>query len=97
MKVRSGNHNADSKYRIIGVQSFKGSMRRTCVLNPTLGEGRHLINGQFCGGHIDPVTLDVTGYIQLNNETSPGFKGFICPLGQTCMVRTFPSTKLSAN
>jgi len=61
-------------------------MRRTCVINPTLGEGRHLRDGQFCGGHIDPVSLNVTGYIQLNKETVADAKGYICPLGQVCMV-----------
>ena len=42
--------------------------------------------GKFCGGYIDPVTLKVMGYVQLNNQTASGVKGFICPLGQTCMV-----------
>ena len=61
-------------------------MRRTCVISPTLGEGRHLRDGQFCGGFIDPVTLNVTGYVQLNNHTVGTPKGYICPLGQVCMV-----------
>lgn len=71
-------------FSIIGVQSFKGSMRRTCVIV----EGHHLRDGQFCGGHIDPVTLNVTGYIDLNNNTVPDSKGYICPLGQRCMVNS---------
>ena len=72
--------------RIIGVQSFKGSLRRVCVISPTLGEDTHTISNQFCGGHIDPVTLSVTGYIQLDNLTFPSAKGYICPLGQLCTV-----------
>ena len=71
---------------IIGVQSFKGSLRRACVISPTLGEDIHRISNQFCGGHIDPVTLSVSGYIQLDNLTYPSAKGYICPLGQLCMV-----------
>ncbi|KAG6853801.1 hypothetical protein C0991_001251 [Blastosporella zonata] len=43
-------------FSIIGVQSFKGSFRRTCMLQPVLGEQAIPI-AQFCGGHIDPVTL----------------------------------------
>lgn len=78
--------------RIIGVQSFKGSMRRTCVISPTLEEGPVMRDDQFCGGHIDPVTLNVTGYIQMaNNQSVSDPKGYICPLGQTCMVRRSPS------
>jgi len=61
-------------------------MRRTCVINPTLGEGRILRDKQFCGGHIDPVSLNVTGYIELGNNSVLEPKGYICPLGQVCMV-----------
>jgi len=74
-------------HRIIGVQSFKGSMRRTCVITPTLGEGFVLRDQQFCGGYIDPVSLNVTSYIHLGNKTaSEPPKGYICPLGQVCRV-----------
>jgi hypothetical protein len=74
-------------HRIIGVQSFAGSMRRTCVISPTLGEGRVLRDQQFCGGYIDPVSHNVTSYMQMDNKTSSEPpKGYICPLGQVCMV-----------
>jgi len=64
-------------------------MRRTCVINPTLGEGPILRDGQFCGGHIDPITLNVTSYIpQAGSPGSSEPKGYICPLGQVCMVRS---------
>jgi len=75
--------------RIIGVQSFKGSFRRTCVISPTLGETPHLRDGQFCGGFIDPQSMNVTGYVQRNNQTVSSAKGYICPLGQICMVGLF--------
>jgi hypothetical protein len=77
------------EHRIIGVQSFKGSLRRTCVITPTLGEDTHRITSQFCGGHIDPANLNPTGYIQLNNQTFQSPKGYICPLGQLCVVHRF--------
>lgn len=72
--------------RIIGVQSFKGSLRRTCYISPTLGEQEIQTNKQFCGGYIDPISLNKTGYIQLNGQTVESTKGYICPLGQVCRV-----------
>ena len=73
--------------RIIGIQSFNGSLRRTCYFQPTLGEQEIPIPTQFCGGHIDPTTLNVTSYVPVaSNRTDPHIKGFICPLGQICKV-----------
>lgn len=72
--------------RIIGVQSFKGSLRRACYLSPTLGEQELQIDNQFCGGYIDPTSLNVTGYIQLDSQNADATKGYICPLGQVCRV-----------
>ncbi|KAF9557915.1 high-affinity cell membrane calcium channel [Agrocybe pediades] len=88
--------NFRSFYRIIGVQSFKGSFRRSCVISPALGEGPHLRDGQFCGGFIDPITLNVTGYVQLNNQTAPSAKGYICPLGQICMELSNPKENIES-
>ena len=81
-------------HRIIGVQSFKGSYRRTCMISPTLGEASIARTGQSCGGNIDPVTLDKVGYLQLNGKTTSEAKGYICPLGQICTVCVvlFPGT-----
>lgn len=72
--------------RIIGVQSFKGSYRRSCWLNPILGEGATQLPDQRCGGYIDPISLNLTGYIMLDGTLSPDTKGYICPLGQVCKV-----------
>lgn len=71
--------------RIIGVQSFKGSLRRSCYLASTLGEDEIHLDSQFCGGYVDPVSLNVVGYIQLDGAASTS-KGYICPLGQVCKV-----------
>lgn len=73
--------------RIIGVQSFKGSLRRSCYVSPTLGEGELSLSNQFCGGYIDPITMNATGYIQMDNTSTDSTKGYICPLGQVCRVR----------
>ncbi|KAJ6589250.1 Ion transport protein-domain-containing protein [Mycena capillaripes] len=71
-------------FSIIGVQTFKGSLRRNCVLNATLGEPDTVLDGQFCGGWLDPVSLNKTGYVTLGGEISADIKGYICPIGQTC-------------
>ncbi|KAJ6472696.1 Ion transport protein-domain-containing protein [Mycena vitilis] len=71
-------------FSIIGVQTFKGSLRRTCVLNATLGEPDTPLSDQFCGGWINPTSLNKTGYITLGGEVSTDIKGYICPIGQTC-------------
>lgn len=78
-------------FAIVGVQSFKSSLRRTCVwLNPEPG-GQNYVqnlapeNIQFCGGYLDAVTglpmpwLNSTGQ---NGTTS--HKGFLCPQGSVC-------------
>jgi len=73
--------------RIIGVQTFKGSLRRSCVLSAINGEPEIQLQGSFCGGYIDPITLQQVGYLDLNRNHQNAAKGYICPLGQICMVR----------
>lgn len=70
-------------FSIIGVQSFKGSLRRNCYLLPTLGEAQTQLS-TFCGGHINATTLQPSPYIQLDGSSGDTVKGFICPLGQIC-------------
>ncbi|KAJ6629913.1 Ion transport protein-domain-containing protein [Mycena sp. CBHHK59/15] len=77
-------------FSIIGVQTFKGSLRRTCWLDPTLGEPPTDLSSQFCGAWIDPVSLNRTGYITLGGTVSPDIKGYTCPLGQTCREAESP-------
>lgn len=72
--------------RIIGIQSFEGSLRRTCFLSPTLGVDEIQLDSQFCGGYIDPTSLNVTSYVRSNGEHADSTKGYICPLGQVCKV-----------
>lgn len=70
-------------FSIIGIQSFKGSFRRSCHLLPTLGEDEIQLEGQACGAYIDSDTFNVTGYVMRDgSNASP--KGFVCPLGQIC-------------
>ncbi|KAJ2913591.1 hypothetical protein MD484_g6822, partial [Candolleomyces efflorescens] len=83
-------------FSIIGVQSFNGSLRRSCFLQPTLGEDEILLDGQFCGGYIDPDTLQSVGYISAKNITSRNVKGYICPLGQICKETVNPKHDLES-
>ncbi|SJL12372.1 uncharacterized protein ARMOST_15798 [Armillaria ostoyae] len=69
-------------FSIIDVQAFKGSLRRACYLSLTLGEDEIQINDQFCGGYINPDTLNITNYIQLDGTPGTTIKGYICPIGQ---------------
>lgn len=70
-------------FSIIGVQTFKSSLR-TCVPNATGGELETMFDNQFCSGFLDPVHFNKTGYIDANGQISPDIKGYICPFGQTC-------------
>jgi voltage-dependent calcium channel len=70
---------------IIGIQSFKGSFRRTCVLLPTGGEDE-IDLGQQCGAYIDPTSLAVVSYAAPTDPVHGAPKGYICPLGQICKV-----------
>ena len=71
-------------HSIIGIQSFKGSFRRSCHLLPILGEPEiPLSSGQTCGAYVDPVTLNIVGWVDRENVTHAA-KGFVCPLGQIC-------------
>ncbi|KAG8944623.1 calcium channel protein [Tulasnella sp. 424] len=69
-------------FSIVGVQSFKGSFRRNCLLEVSNGDSINL--GQSCGGQIDPISLNTTGYYNMQGEVMSTPKGFICPLGQRC-------------
>ncbi|KAG9016762.1 calcium channel protein [Tulasnella sp. 427] len=69
-------------FSIVGVQSFKGSFRRNCLL--VVPDDDPINLGQSCGGQIDPVSLNATGYYNLDGQIIFSPKGFICPLGQIC-------------
>ncbi|KAK0201179.1 Ion transport protein-domain-containing protein [Desarmillaria ectypa] len=83
-------------FSIIGIQSFKGSLRRACYLNPTLGEDEIQIDNQFCGGYIDPDSLNVTNYIRLDGTPGMTNKGYICPIGQVCREQENPQNNVES-
>ncbi|KAF3939441.1 hypothetical protein ABW19_dt0202920 [Dactylella cylindrospora] len=74
-------------FAIIGVQSFKSSLRRSCVwIDPTGVQANYTQEFQFCGGYIDANNLSAMPYIYPDGshaEISP--KGYICPVNSLCV------------
>ncbi|EPQ53396.1 hypothetical protein GLOTRDRAFT_45533 [Gloeophyllum trabeum ATCC 11539] len=56
-------------FSIVGVETFAGSFKRSCYLLAVPGVSDEINLGQACGAYIDPVSLNVTGFIQANGET----------------------------
>ncbi|KAF9447124.1 hypothetical protein P691DRAFT_761036 [Macrolepiota fuliginosa MF-IS2] len=83
-------------FSIIGVQLFRGSLRRSCVLSATRGEADIPLDSQFCGGYIDPTTFQQIGYQMLRGGNAPINKGYICPLGQVCKENENPKDNLES-
>ncbi|KAI0815719.1 Ion transport protein-domain-containing protein [Xylaria sp. FL0064] len=95
-------------FAIVGVQSFKSSLSRQCVwrdpLDPNNLTAAYTNEMQFCGGHIDNVTLEAVSWVKLrdtdlaidtladNNLISApgGAKGFICPQNSICLEQHSP-------
>ncbi|CAE6501684.1 unnamed protein product [Rhizoctonia solani] len=76
-------------FSIVGVQSFKGSFRRTCVIADSIAD---ITNGialsQNCGAWVNPETLRQSGYVDSTGQATVEIKGFTCPLGQICVEAT---------
>ncbi|RMZ68925.1 calcium channel subunit cch1 [Pyrenophora seminiperda CCB06] len=81
-------------FSIVGVQSFKSSLRRTCVWQDPDGIANYTNSAQFCGGHLQNIPgIHRAGYIP-----GPGMpagpeegKGFLCPKGSLCVETTNPN------
>lgn len=90
-------------FAIIGVQSFKSSLRRQCVwldpMDPKNLAASFTNEEEFCGGHLDNVTGHKLPWVKfqtpgslsdLVNGTTEG-KGFLCPRGSICLEQDNPS------
>lgn len=71
-------------FAIVGIQSFKSSLKRTCVWIGPDDQDDYRLEEQFCGGY-----LNATGgkeSWQHSNGDSSGYapKGYICPIGSVC-------------
>lgn len=78
-------------FGIVGVQSFKSSLRRTCVWVGPESVGNYTQNIapeniQFCGGYLDAVTgLPMPWITKLGQNGASTHKGFLCPQGSFCV------------
>lgn len=69
-------------FSVIGVQAFKGSLRRRCVWVDQAGGSNFTLADQYCGGYYKE---DNISYPFVGSSVSYA-KGYICPVGQVCMV-----------
>jgi voltage-dependent calcium channel len=78
-------------FAIVGVQSFKSSLRRTCVWIGQDGQPNYLRNTapqdiQFCGGHLDIVTGEPVPWRTAEGRNGTAkHKGYLCPQGSLCV------------
>ncbi|CAI7660877.1 unnamed protein product [Penicillium glandicola] len=83
-------------FAIVGIQSFKSSLRRTCVWIDPAGQSNYTLNDawgtlQFCGGYLHNQTGEAMGWLDINGidaDFSP--KGYLCPQGSVCMEGVNP-------
>ena len=90
-------------FAIIGIQSFKSSLRRQCVWidpdDPKNFSAIYTNEGQFCGGFLDNTTGESLPWVKPSKpgsleglENGAGeSKGFICPQGSICLQQDNPS------
>ena len=82
-------------FAIVGVQSFKSSLRRTCVFDganafpPTDNYTQDYLGGngnlQFCGGWLHP-NGSAMPWVSQNGQYGAGdHKGYLCPVGSFCV------------
>ena len=78
-------------FAIIGVQSFKSSLRRNCVWIDPAGQQNYTNDNQFCGGYLDNVTGQPVPYRTIHNQNGTNtHKGFLCPQGSMCIESENP-------
>ncbi|ODO05658.1 hypothetical protein I350_04717 [Cryptococcus amylolentus CBS 6273] len=73
-------------FSIIGVQSFRGSFRRACVLTDPNNSTNLITLDTQCGGWLDGDLATRSYLNEDGTESSVPAKGNICPLGQQCMT-----------
>lgn len=76
-------------FAIVGIQSFKSSLRRTCVWIGQDGQSNYTQEEKFCGGYKAANGTDMP-WIG-GDGTNSGPKGYICPIGSICIEQENPS------
>lgn len=77
-------------FAIIGVQSFKSSLRRYCVWTNPNDPTETFETSQHCGGSLylkNDGSLGRKPYLLVTGESGPRSKGFLCPVNSECMER----------
>ncbi|QPG73759.1 hypothetical protein FOA43_001073 [Brettanomyces nanus] len=78
-------------FAVIGVQSFKTSLRRHCVWeNPSNPAETYLQKLQFCGSYLDPTTKHAMPWLEADGSSSSQIKGFRCPIYSKCILSENP-------
>lgn len=77
-------------FAIIGTQSFKSSLRRTCVWVDPEGIEANYTTQQFCGSYLDPQTWTKRPYVFMDGMPSSVAKGFTCPAQSLCVSNENP-------
>ena len=83
-------------FAIVGVQSFKSSLRRTCVWVGRDGFSNYTHNSapndvQFCGGYLDSTTGQEMPWLNPDGTQGEGtHKGYLCPQGSRCVLGDNP-------
>jgi hypothetical protein len=78
-------------FGIVGVQSFKSSLRRTCVWDGSRADppqSNYTLDEQFCGGWWQWNGTDKNQMPWLFDDGRPGAeksKGYVCPIGSWCI------------
>ncbi|PWN44200.1 hypothetical protein IE81DRAFT_340250 [Ceraceosorus guamensis] len=74
-------------FSIIGVQAFRGSLRRSCIWVGDYDSepGTNYTLSQFCGGHVDVASGQVVGPLTEAGSSLGSPKGYICPRGLVCV------------
>ena len=83
-------------FAIVGVQSFKSSLRRSCVWMSPEGLGNYTQDQapgswQTCGGHLDAMTNSPMPWLTtLGGNGTSSHKGYLCPQGSYCVEGSNP-------
>ncbi|KAJ5575322.1 hypothetical protein N7450_009221 [Penicillium hetheringtonii] len=80
-------------FAIVGIQSFKSSLRRTCVWIDPKGQSNYTQSEQFCGGYLNDTTGEKMSWIDTLGVPADSHKpkGYICPKGSLCIEGENPS------
>ncbi|KAJ9647844.1 calcium channel protein [Coniosporium tulheliwenetii] len=73
-------------FAIVGVQSFKSSLRRNCVwVDPNGRQDNYTNEFQFCGGHLDQNSNPLPWVFPDGRNGTLSSKGFLCPKNSFCV------------